>query len=405
MALQVEIAQRTANIPTLEEKIAQAREDYNEALADYQESEASMSQADISDVGNYMTMQSYFLNIRSAYQNAKSALTRAQQELADNADEIASLETQLATARAKMDIEKLEVEETYLEAVINGDNAEITYNAQLEELKETLREAEEEKAKVEEQMEAFEAFIGEDGILYAESGGIITQLAYEAGDSLIDTGVIISYAEPQDMTISVDVTQEDVVDLAVGDKVDIRFSAYEDTPYEGTILSINTTATSADSNTVSYEVIIGVEGDTEALYGGMTADITFVTEEKEDVLYISKRAVIEENGRKYVYVKNALGGRELQEITTGISNGSSIEILSGLEEGDTIYIASRVSSEAEVENTQQEGAGDIGMEEALGEMPNMEIPNMEIPEGMGEIQIFDNMGNSFAVPEIGMEGR
>ena len=52
------------------------------------------------------------------------------------------------------------------------------------------------------------------------------------------------------MRISVDVTQEDIVDLQVGDAVDITFTAYPEDTYTGSILSINTTATSDYSNTV-----------------------------------------------------------------------------------------------------------------------------------------------------------
>ena len=77
----------------------------------------------------------------------------------------------------------------------------------------------------------------------------------------------------------------------------------------------------------------------------MTADVIFVTEEKEDILYVSRKAIVEENGKTYVYRKTALGGKELAEVETGITNGVDIEILSGLEEGDTIYLASKVSSE------------------------------------------------------------
>ena len=101
----------------------------------------------------------------------------------------------------------------------------------------------------------------------------------------------------------------------------------------------------------SYTVEISVEGALEKLYGGMTAAVIFVTEEKEDILYVSRKAIVEENGKTYVYRKTALGGRELAEVETGITNGVDIEILSGLEEGDTIYLASKVSSEAEVKST------------------------------------------------------
>ena len=393
-AIQVEINQRNANISLLEEALEQAKEDYAEALETYESACQSLEAADIDHTENFMTYQNAYVSAQTQYQNAKTALEQAQQNLEDNTEEIASLEEQLANAQAKCAIDMLDAKEAYEEALIEGDNAQTTYNAQLESLEETLNEAEEEKNQVEEKLQAFEDFVGEDGILYADGSGIVTQVGYEAGDNLVQSGVILSYAAPDDMTISVDVTQEDVVDFAVGDLVEILFTAYEDTPYEGTILSIDTTATARNSNTISYTVVIGVNGDTELLYGGMTADITFVTEEKEDVLYVSRRAIVEENGKSYVYRQTALGGRELAEVETGISNGVNIEILSGLSEGDIIYIASRVSSETEVEaeaDPSESGADGVsGTEAGFGNQEGME--GMQLPENGEMPGDFGQMG-------------
>lgn len=391
-AMQVEVNQRTANIPALEEKVAEAQESYDEALEAYE------------SAGEFAV----YLNAQNRYQAAKSSLEQAQEDVEENAEQIELLTAKIAVANAKRSIEMLEVSQVYRESVISGDNAQIIYNAKIEELKEDLQEAEEDKREIEELLSAFETFVGEDGALYAGGTGIVTQVDYEEGDSLINKGTIIAYASPENMTISVDVTQEDVTALTVGDKVDIAFHAYEGAVYEGRILSINTTATSRASNTISYTVVIGVSGNTELLYGGMTADITFVTEEKKDVLYISKKSLVEQNDKFYVYTKTMLGGMELKEIQIGISNGTSVEVVSGLEAGETIYIASRISSETEIENTgtdtensQAEGVQG-GMEQGFGnsmggendKMPGMsdmpEMPDMsgmpDMPEGFGGMQ-------------------
>ena len=129
-----------------------------------------------------------------------------------------------------------------------------------------------------------------------------------------------------------------------------------------------------------------MEGELEQLYGGMTADVIFVTEEKEDVLYVSRKAIVEENGKTYVYRKTALGGKELAEVETGITNGVDIEILSGLEEGDTIYLASKVSSEAEVKSTQVDSGSSAdtttGSDMELQEFDESLMPeDMQMPSG------------------------
>lgn len=381
--LQVQINQCNANTAALEEKAEDARETYADALEDYTAAKESYElYKDTDNMSNFMVFQSDYLNALTKYQNAKDALQQAEQNITDNAEKIASLTLQLQAAAGKKKIEALDAQQTYEEAQINEKNAQTTYQAKLESLKEELDDAEEEKTALEEKLEAFEEFVGEDGVLYAQGEGIVTESAYEAGDVLKQTGVLLAYAEPQDMTLSVDVAQEDVVDLSVGDAVEIEFTPYEGEIYSGSILSIDTTATAANSNTVSYTVVIGVEGDTSLLYGGMVADITFVTEQKEDVLFVSRKAIVTQNGKSYVYKKTALGGRELTQVETGISNGTSIEILSGLEEGDTIYIASRVSSESEVKSTQTQGAAAQTDSAADSNGQQMQPPDgMDFPGG------------------------
>ena len=397
-SLQVQLEQKQANTASLQEKLTETQEDYQDALEDYEAAKEGYEGAGTDNTVNFMTIQNGYLSARSKYQQAKSALTQAEDALSENESAISDLQNQLAAAQAKQKIDKLDTEETYQEAVITGQNAQTTYNAAVEDLKETLQEAEETKEKREEQLQAFEDFVGSDGILYATEDGVITEVSYEAGDRLTTTGALFSYATSDDMRISVDVTQEDIVDLQVGDAVDITFTAYPEDSYTGSILSINTTATSDYSNTVSYTVEISVEGALEKLYGGMTADVIFVTEEKEDILYVSRKAIVEENGKTYVYRKTALGGRELAEVETGITNGVDIEILSGLEEGDTIYLASKVSSEAEVKSTEETADSGSSADTTTGsDMELQEFDESLMPEDM-------QMPSGGAMPQGGPGG-
>ena len=151
------------------------------------------------------------------------------------------------------------------------------------------------------------------------------------------------------ITLSVDVSQEDIVDLTVGDGVTISFTAYPDEAYEGEITSITTTATSEHATTISYPVTIKVLGDTSKLYEGMTGDVTFVIDQKEQTKYVSRKAIVEENGKTYVYQKNESGEMELVEVETGFTDGVNVEITSGLEKGDVIYIASKVVEEGDTQ--------------------------------------------------------
>ena len=70
----------------------------------------------------------------------------------------------------------------------------------------------------------------------------------------------------------------------------------------------------------------------------MTANVSFVTKEKTDAIYVQRKAIVEENGKTYVYVKNGLAGRTLTEVETGLRNESYVEIISGITAEDTVYV-------------------------------------------------------------------
>jgi len=75
----------------------------------------------------------------------------------------------------------------------------------------------------------------------------------------------------------------------------------------------------------------------------MSADVTFVTKEVKDVLYISNKAVETEGTKSYVTKKNSDASTTKTQVKTGFSDGHNVQIESGLSEGDTVLIESRVS--------------------------------------------------------------
>mgnify|MGYP001624046785 FL=1 len=233
----------------------------------------------------------------------------------------------------------------YDSAVQSGSLAGDIYGYTLESLQDSVDEAQQALTDARELLADFEAFVGEDGVIYADGSGLITEIAYEAGDRLMTTGTMLSYATEDSYSITIDVSEEDIFHISVGDTVTIEMNAYPDETWEGTVSAITTSADSSYSATVNYPVTIHVEGDTSRLYGGMTADITFVTDSVENVLYVSSSAIVTgEDGSAGVYVEDAEGNMVLQPVTTGFSNGTETEIVEGLSEGDTIYIASTVSA-------------------------------------------------------------
>ena len=354
----------------------------------------------IRDVVEYAKKHDDYLNAKKTYENALQQQADIKEQIEDSYEKIAEYEQKIADTNSKLEINTMEGQQEYDSAVTSGELAASIRDTELKKLMTEVEKAQETLEEAKKQLSEFEAFVG-DGKIYASESGIVTEIGYEEGDDLLTSGNIVSYTTAEDMKISVDVSQEDIVVLTVGDVVDIVFSAYEDEMYEGVISSIKTTATSDYAATVSYEVVIDLKGDTSKLYGGMTADVTFVTEKKEDVVYVSKTAVMEEGEKKYVYIKDSNGEMVTKEVVTGIENTIYVEIVEGLKEGDIVYAASKVSrrekdkskkdDDIESFESQEEGMQDMMPEGMEFEIPEggfpggmeFEIPEGGFPEGMG----------------------
>ena len=89
---------------------------------------------------------------------------------------------------------------------------------------------------------------------------------------------------------------------------------------------------------------MGAVVETPSVYQDMTAEVTFVTDEVSEVLYIPVRAVIQENGEDYVKVREEDGKIVRKEVSTGFTDGINIEIKEGLSEGETVLTETKVSS-------------------------------------------------------------
>lgn len=357
---QIELLRLQSEIENYQEKLEDAQEEYEEAEEDYQTAVAALEEVGTSNQLVTITFESSYLKAKSSLEQAKNNLENIEKTIEQDQTEIETLTRQIESDSASEQIDILTARGEKNLADITGSVAQETYQASLENLQTEIDAAQETLNVLSDKLADFEDFIG-DGTIYAEGSGIVTEVGYEAEDKLETSGVIVSFAKEEEMTITVDVSQEDITSLSVGDPVEIEFMAYEGQFYDGNILSITTTNTSSNSVTVSYPVEVSVNGDTSSLYGGMSAEVNFVTEEHADTLYVSKKAVTKQDGKTYVTIKRD-GDYRLQEVETGMSNSSSTEILGGLSEGDTVYIVSQVKSDSGDDGDDDEKENDNGLE-------------------------------------------
>ncbi len=221
--------------------------------------------------------------------------------------------------------------------------------------------------------------------LLAPIEGVVTKLFKEEGEiavgSEFNSDPVITVSDLSKMEALVEVDENDVVLVSLGDSTKIEVDAIPDTSFEGKVSEIAHTATTRGRGTqeqvTNFEVKVAVVNQVEKLRPGMTASVDIRTDTHYDALYIpiqcvtmkeisadsakadsvqsaeksdSKKDRDDKKGqdsekKRKAEMKEAVfvvkdGVAKLAPVKTGISDDTYIEILSGLEEGDEIVSGS-----------------------------------------------------------------
>ena len=93
--------------------------------------------------------------------------------------------------------------------------------------------------------------------------------------------------------------EADIGSVQVGDPVAMTFSAFPNNVYVGTVTSLPTTATTS-SNVTTYAITVSLASDTKGLTPGMTANLTIVTSNLQNVITVPNLAVTTSTFGSYV---------------------------------------------------------------------------------------------------------
>lgn len=189
--------------------------------------------------------------------------------------------------------------------------------------------------------------------------GTIVDKNYNAGETTEANQVLCTIYDLSYLTMTLSVDELDIASIEVGQSVSIVADAVEDTTYTGTVTKVSVAGTSSGSAT-TYPVTIRID-ETDGLLPGMSVDATIELASAEDVLAIPSAAL---NRGDTVLVTadspSAANGTLVEstaedgedyysvEVTTGVSGDDYIEIVSGLQEGDTVAYIPTSSSSSEM---------------------------------------------------------
>ena len=207
---------------------------------------------------------------------------------------------------------------------------------------------------------------GNAGSASAASSGSVSSVGTTGTSdySLYETAAF-SIASATEASVSINVDELDILSVKEGQTATVTLDALDGQEFEGTITEVSNEASSGNSS-AKYPVTITFE-KTEDMLLGMSVSATIHVNEAEDAVLIPVDALQEKGDSTFVYTKKDSDGNLSGEVEveTGISNGSQVEITSGLEEGDTVYYLKAESSDT------SSGQNMPGGMDGQGGMPDM----------------------------------
>jgi membrane fusion protein (multidrug efflux system) len=166
------------------------------------------------------------------------------------------------------------------------------------------------------------------------SEGYITERLIEVGDRVNANQQVYTIEDFRPLLIRVFVPTSDSIKLEPGMPTEVTTEVIRGALFEGSVKLINPRI---DVETGTVKVTVEVFDDSLRLKPGMFVEARIVIGMKENVLVIPRKAILYKQNLTYVFVMNRNQVSQ-REITLGLSEEDDVEVVSGLQEGETIVV-------------------------------------------------------------------
>ena len=177
--------------------------------------------------------------------------------------------------------------------------------------------------------------------------GVVLSRDVQVGDavsSILVLGstatLVMTLGDTHQVYVKGKVDESDIAKVYMGQAARIKVQSFPGRSFSGTVTKIAPLGVEKD-NVTTFEVQVSIDNPGGELKANMTANAEIVLEEHKHVLTVPEQAVIYDKDRNAsVWVPDAHGkdGHRVVPVKVGLSNGSRIEVLSGLNGGDKVVL-------------------------------------------------------------------
>lgn len=249
--------------------------------------------------------------------NAEAAVTSAENAILNAPLEIQQKEAAVASAKAMLAQEQDDL--AYIEAGYNIELLQIQVdNAQV---------------NLDDALDALDA-----ATIIAPYDGIVASVGADVGDEVTANNIIVHLVSTGVVEIDAAVDEIDVASVEVGQMAMVVLDALPDAKLRGQVSAVSPVAAS-QSSVVTFDIAVSIQGaDKYELKEGMSATITIIAMDVQNVLLVPSNAIQRAAEGNVVEVVTADNQIEERAVEIGASNGQQTEIVSGLAEGEKVEV-------------------------------------------------------------------
>lgn len=174
-----------------------------------------------------------------------------------------------------------------------------------------------------------------DGVVVSING-LVGQTV--GGQSSGTTTGFITIARLDNLSIVSALDEEDVAKIKVGQQTEADITALGVT-LKGVVTFVSPVAKVDQNGGITYEVHTSFDKGESTVLDGMSATVRFITKSATDVVVIPNKAVKRVDGTAIVLIPGIGKTTKNQPITTGFTDGTSVAVNTGLNEGDKYLVA------------------------------------------------------------------
>lgn len=275
------------------------------------------------------TITSYKASLNTGRANVTAAITA----VANQQQTIMSEKIAMATSESEL-------------ALLEAGNTEEAVIAQLARVKQAEANVAQQRALIMQSQAGVQAADSDlsKNILVAPITGVVTEQNAKVGQIVAANSNMVSLISDSEFEIEVDISEVDISKFKIGDPANVTLDAYgKDTVLAATVVSVEP-AERVIAGIPSYRTKLILVSNGVEFRSGMTANIEISSIEAEDVLLVPRRSLIIENEKEFVRVvkNNGINKIEMIKVMTGRTDSEgNIEIISGLNGGETIIVAEK----------------------------------------------------------------